>query len=78
MKPAWTAVDSIPYRDMWADDEHWYPFLLDAQARRFKAHFIFENVESNDIISWEASQLSAAEQEEMEKRDLMTREQLMQ
>ena len=78
MKPAWTAVEAIPYRDMWADDEHWYPFLLEPQARRFRAHFLFENVESNRIVSWEASQLSAEEQAEMERRDGMTREQLMQ
>ena len=28
MRPAWYALDNIPYDNMWADDRFWYPYLL--------------------------------------------------
>lgn len=36
--PAWTAVDDVPYDEMWADDRHWLPHVLDGRsvAGRFR------------------------------------------
>jgi 8-oxo-dGTP diphosphatase/2-hydroxy-dATP diphosphatase len=28
MKPMWYREDEIPFRSMWADDEYWFPYLL--------------------------------------------------
>lgn len=39
--PMWFPVDSIPYPEMWADDEHWMPLLL--EGRCFEGHFIFDD-----------------------------------
>lgn len=39
-KPQWTPVDSIPYEEMWPDDPHWLPLLL--QRKRFRGFFLFD------------------------------------
>jgi len=38
--PIWFPTDHIPYGEMWADDEHWLPLLL--EGRRFDGRFIFD------------------------------------
>lgn len=38
--PLWTAIENIPYQQMWADDEHWLPLLL--AGRLFAGRFIFD------------------------------------
>ncbi|MFQ5525663.1 MAG: 8-oxo-dGTP diphosphatase [Thermoanaerobaculia bacterium] len=38
--PLWTPVDRIPYEEMWADDRHWLPLLL--EGRRFSGRFLFD------------------------------------
>lgn len=38
--PLWLAIDAIPYDEMWADDRHWLPRLLDGD--RFEAWFEFD------------------------------------
>jgi 8-oxo-dGTP diphosphatase len=38
--PLWTALDAIPYGEMWADDALWMPHLL--AKRRFSGRFIFD------------------------------------
>mmetsp|Transcript_14328 Transcript_14328/g.28604 ORF Transcript_14328/g.28604 Transcript_14328/m.28604 type:complete len:177 (+) Transcript_14328:102-632(+) len=39
MDPRWFQFSDIPYENMWADDEHWYPFALKNQ--KFEGIFIF-------------------------------------
>jgi 8-oxo-dGTP diphosphatase len=39
--PRWTALDQIPYEEMWADDALWFPQFL--AGRRFSGRFIFES-----------------------------------
>jgi 8-oxo-dGTP diphosphatase len=38
--PLWTALDEIPYDDMWEDDRMWLPFVIDGQ--RFSARWVFD------------------------------------
>ena len=38
--PRWTALDAIPYHNMWEDDRHWLPLLL--EGRTFRGSFVFE------------------------------------
>lgn len=28
MRPAWFGVKDVPFKQMWADDEHWYPLFM--------------------------------------------------
>ena len=45
MRPEWFHVDSIPFKDMWADDPYWMPLFL--QGKKFKGKFTFGK---DDII----------------------------
>ena len=38
--PLWTAVDAIPYSEMWEDDRIWLPRLLAGEA--FRGRFVFD------------------------------------
>ena len=38
--PLWTPEDAIPYREMWADDRIWLPFMLKGQS--FVGRFLFD------------------------------------
>lgn len=38
-KLKWFALDEIPYDEMWQDDRHWLPILL--EGRRFNGDFYF-------------------------------------
>ena len=51
MYPQWFAHSDIPYEDMWADDVHWLPQLLD--GANVHARFVFAN--KNRLISHEVS-----------------------
>ncbi len=37
--PRWTELDKIPYDEMWEDNQHWLPFLLDGKS--FNGEFYF-------------------------------------
>jgi mutator protein MutT len=34
MKPEWFMVEEIPFKDMWADDEFWLPFVIAGEKVR--------------------------------------------
>ncbi len=38
--PLWSPLDSVPYKEMWEDDEIWLPHLI--AGYKFKGRFIFE------------------------------------
>ncbi|MGK7911079.1 MAG: 8-oxo-dGTP diphosphatase [Synechococcus sp.] len=38
--PLWTALNAIPYDDMWDDDRIWLPLLIEKQP--FSGRFLFE------------------------------------
>ena len=46
----WFALDEIPYGDMWQDDEHWLPLLL--EGRRFSGDFYF-NEEGTKLLDFD-------------------------
>jgi 8-oxo-dGTP diphosphatase len=39
--PLWTSIHAIPYDEMWADDRHWLPGLLEGKV--FLGQFLFEH-----------------------------------
>jgi 8-oxo-dGTP diphosphatase len=41
--PLWTAIDKIPYQEMWEDDRHWLPGML--AGRTFVGRFAFRGEE---------------------------------
>jgi 8-oxo-dGTP diphosphatase len=38
--PIWTPIDAIPYHEMWADDIHWLPGVIEGGF--FRAYFHFD------------------------------------
>lgn len=44
--PLWTALDAIPYDEMWQDDRLWIPPML--AGRRFDGRFVFDGDELLD------------------------------
>jgi mutator protein MutT len=51
MAPKWFDFSAIPYKDMWADDEHWLPIAL--QGKSLKGEFTFDendNLTSHKVI----------------------------
>lgn len=51
--PLWTAVNEIPYDEMWEDDRHWFPLLV--EGRGFVGNFEFDGdaMLSCEVITWE-------------------------
>lgn len=50
--PIWTPLDRIPYEEMWADDIHWLPGLIQGGTFRGYFHFDGEKMLSKHLI-WE-------------------------
>lgn len=40
MNPAWFSRKDIPFHNMWADDEHWLPHVLD--GKQVEGTFVFD------------------------------------
>ncbi len=38
--PLWTPIDAIPFDEMWADDQLWFPHML--AGRSFHGYFLFD------------------------------------
>jgi len=49
-RPQWFPIESIPYDQMWDDDKHWYPKMINGETLNLKIYFndqsIVERVES--------------------------------
>jgi 8-oxo-dGTP diphosphatase len=48
--PIWTPLDSIPYEEMWADDIHWLPGIINGGTFRGYFHFDGEKMLSKEIL----------------------------
>ena len=46
MKPQWFAANALPFKAMWADDEHWLPLILNGQ--QLNGSFTFK--EDNETL----------------------------
>jgi 8-oxo-dGTP pyrophosphatase MutT (NUDIX family) len=53
MKPEWYKKNSIPYDDMWQDDEHWLPQVL--EGKKIQATFYFD--EKDDLKSYDIKEV---------------------
>ena len=40
MKPKWFHVEKIPFKNMWSDDELWFPLFL--RGAKFRGNFLFD------------------------------------
>ena len=49
MRPQWFKIENIPYKEMWVDDELWYPLML--EGRQFEAEITLDGdrIASHDI-----------------------------
>ncbi|QQS61371.1 MAG: 8-oxo-dGTP diphosphatase [Candidatus Moraniibacteriota bacterium] len=54
MKPKWFNFENIPYKDMWADDEYWFPLFL--ENKKFQGKFYFGK--GDKILSQELKEVS--------------------
>ena len=52
--PIWTAIDSIPYHEMWADDIHWLPGVIAGGSFRAYFHFDGDTMLSKHV-HWDSS-----------------------
>lgn len=52
--PIWTKLSEIPYDEMWADDAHWLPGML--EGRCFRGYFEFDSEKMLSInVFWAAN-----------------------
>ena len=43
MRPQWWPENEVPFKQMWLDDEIWYPHML--KSKKFKGYFLFQGQE---------------------------------
>jgi 8-oxo-dGTP diphosphatase len=48
--PFWMEPSAIPYHDMWADDIHWLPGVLEGKTFRGYFHFDEEKMMSKEVV----------------------------
>ena len=49
--PLWTPLDAIPFDEMWEDDVHWLPGVLD--GRNFRGYFDFDGeIMLSNRVEW--------------------------
>jgi 8-oxo-dGTP diphosphatase len=48
-KPIWTQIDAIPFHEMWADDAHWLPIVIDGKSFRGWFEFDDETMLSHNV-----------------------------
>lgn len=53
MQPQWYSIDGIPYKEMWPDDLHWFPLMLN--DKRFIGYFKFEGMDK--IVEYNLSEV---------------------
>ncbi|XP_002733265.1 oxidized purine nucleoside triphosphate hydrolase-like [Saccoglossus kowalevskii] len=53
MQPQWFEVDSLPFNQMWLDDEHWFPYML--RGVNFYGYFLYKG--HNTILSHRVEQV---------------------
>jgi 8-oxo-dGTP diphosphatase / 2-hydroxy-dATP diphosphatase len=46
MQPQWFSWDQMPFSQMWADDEYWFPYIK--EGKKFKGSFLFDAPATKD------------------------------
>jgi 8-oxo-dGTP diphosphatase len=46
--PMWVPTDKIPYEEMWADDRHWIPLMLEGTP--FDGRYVFDGDTMLDMV----------------------------
>lgn len=41
-KPLWYPIDSIPFEEMWEDDQYWLPEILKENGKTFDSYWLFK------------------------------------
>jgi len=54
MNPKWHSISSLPFENMWIDDRHWLPLVL--EGKKIKADFLF-NKTGDEILEMKISEL---------------------
>lgn len=58
MRPQWFPFDAIPFQQMWEDDQHWYPLVLNQQKRKnFEGTFNFKEVTT--LVDFELNEVQS-------------------
>ena len=39
MRPKWYNLKDIPFKQMWPDDEYWFPYML--RGKLFRGNFLY-------------------------------------
>lgn len=55
MRPIWFHEHEVPFDSMWKDDFIWFPYFL--TNRKFKASFLFDSAENNNILKHEIEEV---------------------
>ena len=55
MDPKWHSIDELPFENMWIDDPHWLPLVL--EGKKVNASFIFDN-KGDEILDMKIDQNS--------------------
>lgn len=50
MRPEWFSVNALPFKQMWADDEHWLPLVLGGKRIDGKFTFKADNETIESVI----------------------------
>ena len=56
MMPKWFSFNEIPYKDMWPDDIHWMPHIL--QGKKIEAYFLFGD--GDRVLDYNIKELNEA------------------
>ncbi|MDR3519359.1 MAG: 8-oxo-dGTP diphosphatase [Candidatus Pacebacteria bacterium] len=54
MNPKWYSIDSLPFENMWIDDVHWLPLVL--EGKKLNASFLF-NETGSEIIDMKIKEI---------------------
>jgi len=49
MRPAWYAIDALPFAQMWDDNRYWLPLILAGQALQAEFTFAADNATVSDV-----------------------------